>query len=77
MSNYDGPERRTGERRATVTFTREDSDRLVRIEEAVKIVPNLLERMEKVERRLSWFAGIGAAVMFVLSAVIGFFHKEL
>lgn len=71
MTNYQGPERR-----AVVTFTREDSDRLVRIEEAVKIVPDLIKRVEKVERKQSWIAGIGATVVFIISAVLGFFHKD-
>lgn len=72
MKDYQGPERRT-----TVTFTREDSDRLVRIEEAVKIVPNVVERIEKLEAKQNWIAGLGAAIVFIISAVIGIFHKSI
>lgn len=72
MANYQGPERRT-----VVAFTRDDSDRLVRIEESVKVVPDLIKRVDKVEAKQNWFAGIGAAIMFVISAILSYFefHK--
>lgn len=69
MTNYQGPERRT-----VVTFTREDSDRLVRIEEAVKAMPDLVERVESLERKQSWLTGIGATIIFIVTTVASWFE---
>lgn len=67
-----------------VSFTRADSDRLVRLEESVKALAEIKElilkqngRVTKLERKQSWQNGIFTAVVFILSAVIGFFHREL
>lgn len=69
MTNYQGPERRT-----VVTFTREDSDRLVRIEEAVKAMPDLTERLDKVESKQSWLTGVGATILFIITTVASWFE---
>ncbi len=61
MTDYQGPERRS-----VVTFTREDSDRLVRIEESVKTVPDLVKRVEKVESKLSCYDCVFTAFLFVI-----------
>lgn len=69
MTNYQGPERR-----ATVTFTREDSDRLVRIEEAVKAMPDLMVRVEKLETKQSWLTGVGATILFLVTTIASWFE---
>lgn len=80
---YDGPERRK-----SITFTREDSDRLVRLEQTMISLDTkigdlsdeltamraenvaIYSRLNKAERRLSWLAGIGAAITFMLTTAL-------
>lgn len=83
MTDYNGPERR-----AVITFTREDSDRLVRLEEqnlaimtqlteTHKIVAAQTVRINKIEKLQNWMLGIGSAITFIISIVIFLFtgHK--
>ena len=80
---YKGPERRT-----VITFTREDSDRLVRLEqqnlaimnqltETHKIVAAQTVRINKIEKLQNWMMGIGSAITFVISTAVFLFtgHK--
>lgn len=67
-----------------VSFTRGDSDRLVRLEESVKalteikqLIINQSGRVARLERKQSWYNGIFSAILVILSGVVGFFHKEL
>lgn len=67
-----------------VSFTRADSDRLVRLEESVKALPEIKElilkqngRVSTLERRQSWYTGIFSTILVILSAIIGFFHKSV
>lgn len=76
MTDYTGPERR-----AFITFTREDSDRLVRLEEqnlaimiqlteTHKVVAALAARINKVEKLQSWIMGIGSAITFMITTAV-------
>lgn len=78
MTDYKGPERR-----AVITFTREDSDRLVRLEQQnITIMNQLIEthravatqtaRLNKVERVQNWIMGVGSAIAFVISTLVLF-----
>jgi len=83
MANYQGPDRRS-----LITFTREDSDRLVRLEQQIIDNGNKMDtviaklstqddRTSKLENKQSWFAGIFTTIIAILSAVVGLFHKSL
>jgi hypothetical protein len=83
MANYQGPDRRS-----LITFTREDSDRLVRLEQQLldngKKMDTVIEKLSsqddrigKLENKQSWFVGIFTTVVAILSAVVGLFHKSL
>lgn len=91
-NNFQGPDRRGNrdaayngpERRSVITFTREDSDRLVRLEQQnLTIMTQLTEthkafsaqaaRLSKLERVQNWMMGVGAAVTFIISSAILFF----
>lgn len=90
-TTYDGPERRayTGpERRSVITFTREDSERLVRVEQQVaemnQRLKSILEsindqtkRINDLERSQSWLWGLGSAFAFISTAVVIFLKTHL
>ena len=83
MGTYTGPERR-----AIITFTREDSDRLVRVEQQTKTVVEQLaaidqklesqnNRIRNLEHSQSWLWGLGSAFVFIATTVVIFLKTHL
>lgn len=82
--DYRGPDRRT-----IITFTREDSDRMVRMEqqlitnndkidEMITHVKTQNVRISRLERWKSWATGIGSTVVFLITCALAFvgIHKH-
>ena len=88
---YQGPERRsyTGpERRSVITFTREDSERLVRVEQQITelnlqlkmliaSVSDQTKRINDLERSQSWLWGLGSAFAFLSTAIVIFIKTKI
>jgi hypothetical protein len=54
-------------------FTRDDSERLVRIEEHVKSIPKMEERISRLESKQNWMLGIGSALSFIIALIVSIF----
>jgi 3-methyladenine DNA glycosylase Tag len=90
-TTYEGPEQRAyagPERRSVITFTREDSERLVRVEQQVAEINQRLKailenandqtkRINDLERSQSWLWGLGSAFAFISTAVVIFLKTRL
>jgi hypothetical protein len=68
-----------------IQFLREDSDRLVRVEQMVKDMSKTLDSLsaelakqkadhEKTKSRINWLWGVGSAFAFVVTMVITYFR---